>query len=379
MLGERCSGTSYLQRLLEENFDLSSTDDYHHRHFFGFEQVKHPYRHSECVLFLGVIREPMEWLECFYKCQWQLDQWRYLDWQSFLTLPIVSYAESEMNYTLSQLPVADRAAAHQAMLDKPIWHDRNFDDSQLRQWQDVFQLRRVKGVVHARCLPQQGGQLCDGATGDLSTHPQHFLHILQLWFNIRPKGRQTADYIEHLTAHSPLASYKEVDMDDDVSNDVDLRRDAAHDHASAEVRETVWQQLDNELEARVGYTVHGGEWRDKWLKRSSGRYRSELYVAALITRSEQIVAPATQPVFARLVHTFNKATDTFDHLYQVDKFAQLSGQHSYGDPRPRPPWPHLRCCSANGARWTLDCCATQPTRIWNAFGTCAMEMQCVNS
>jgi hypothetical protein len=37
--GERCSGTNYLQDLIEINFDVETTWDYGWKHFFGFNDV----------------------------------------------------------------------------------------------------------------------------------------------------------------------------------------------------------------------------------------------------------------------------------------------------------------------------------------------------
>ena len=254
LLGERCSGTSYLQQLLESNFNVSNTDEYHYRHFFGFEQSDHPFKQAECVLFVGVIRAPMEWLDCFYKYQWQLDQWRYTDWQSFLTQPIVSYTESEMNYTLSQLPVSERPAARQAMLQKSIWHDRNFADVQLSEWQDVFELRRVKSAFMLDTFPHMAHNYVLVRLEDLQAHKDRFLHILRLWFNLQlSSGNTPPAERADVTVESPMPAYLDAQMDYDISHDQAQLHGVEHVHMPAEVREYIRQRLDLDLEARLGY------------------------------------------------------------------------------------------------------------------------------
>ena len=258
LLGERCSGTSYLQRLLEANFDMSNTDDYHHPHFFGIEQADHPFKQSDCVLFVGVIRDPLEWLDCFYKYQWQLDQWRYTDWHSFLTQPIVSYAEPDMNYTLSELSEAERPAARQAMLENPIWQDHNFADPELSEWQDVFQLRQVKATFMVDTWPNLVRNYVMVRLEDLQAHKDRFLHTLQLWFNIRPKRRVPAEQVE-ITADSSPPAYLDVRMDLDVSNDGGRLHGVEHSKSQipSSVRELIWERLDWDLETAIGYSSSG--------------------------------------------------------------------------------------------------------------------------
>ena len=252
LLGERCSGTNYLQQLLESNFDMANTDDYHYRHFFGFEQPKHPYRKAQCVLFVGVVRAPVAWLDCFYKYQWQLDQWMYPDWFQFLTQPIQSYRESEMNYTLSLLPAEQRAAARDEMLTHTLFHDRNFADPQLAIWKDVFELRRVKTNYMVNEFRRKVDKYVVVRLEDLQSHYRQFLHILQLWFNLQPKA--TADSLQWLTADSPLPEYKDAQMDRDVAEDLGPLHGTEHQHVTPELHEFIWRSLDRTLEQQLGYT-----------------------------------------------------------------------------------------------------------------------------
>lgn len=261
LLGERCSGTSYLQRLLESNFQVSNTDDYHYRHFFGFDTKTHPLDQAGCVLFVGVIRAPVEWMDCLYKYQWQLDQWRYPDWPSFLTQPIVSYAESEMNHTLSLLPESERPAAREAMLAKPIWHDRNFADPQLPEWRDVFQLRHVKAAHMIDTFPGKVSNYVMVRLEDLQANYQHFLHILQLWFNLTPKSAQSAAAI---TAESSMPAYVDAEMDYDVVNtEAGPLNGREHSHISPQLAQVIWQKLDEQLEQRIGYKQGDEAHKDK--------------------------------------------------------------------------------------------------------------------
>ena len=61
--GERCSGTNYLQELIELNFDVETTWDYGWKHFFGFNDLLN----SDDTLFICIVRNPIDWINSLYK------------------------------------------------------------------------------------------------------------------------------------------------------------------------------------------------------------------------------------------------------------------------------------------------------------------------
>ena len=66
--GERCSGTNYLEELIRTNFDVTITWEYGWKHFFGFNDLSN----SDNTLFIGLIRNPYDWLNSFYRDQYHL-------------------------------------------------------------------------------------------------------------------------------------------------------------------------------------------------------------------------------------------------------------------------------------------------------------------
>jgi hypothetical protein len=63
--GERCSGTNYLQNIMDLNFDVQVTWDYGWKHFFGFQDDK--LKDSDDTLFICIVRNPFEWINSFYR------------------------------------------------------------------------------------------------------------------------------------------------------------------------------------------------------------------------------------------------------------------------------------------------------------------------
>ena len=68
--GERCSGTNYLQQLIETNFVVTVTFEYGWKHFFGFNDLSK----TNDTLFIGIIRNPFDWINSLYRQQHHLPQ-----------------------------------------------------------------------------------------------------------------------------------------------------------------------------------------------------------------------------------------------------------------------------------------------------------------
>lgn len=66
--GERCSGTNYLEALLNTNYDVDVCWKYGMKHFFGFNDLTT----SDDTLFIGIIRSPYDWINSFYRDKYHL-------------------------------------------------------------------------------------------------------------------------------------------------------------------------------------------------------------------------------------------------------------------------------------------------------------------
>lgn len=61
--GERCSGTTYLENIINMNFDANITYEYGWKHFFGFNELKN----SDDTLFICIVRNLPDWINSFYR------------------------------------------------------------------------------------------------------------------------------------------------------------------------------------------------------------------------------------------------------------------------------------------------------------------------
>jgi len=64
--GERCSGTNFLMHSINENFEIEYTTKYAWKHFFGHYKFEKNVEENE-TLFIGIVRNPIEWIDSFYK------------------------------------------------------------------------------------------------------------------------------------------------------------------------------------------------------------------------------------------------------------------------------------------------------------------------
>ena len=62
--GERCSGTNFLMHAIQDNFELEFTTKYAWKHFFGFYNFENNEEENN-TLFIGIIRNPIEWINSF--------------------------------------------------------------------------------------------------------------------------------------------------------------------------------------------------------------------------------------------------------------------------------------------------------------------------
>jgi hypothetical protein len=63
--GERCSGTNFLEKAILENFDVEISWEQGSKHFFCFNDYNK--RNFDDTLYIGIIRDPIYWINSFSK------------------------------------------------------------------------------------------------------------------------------------------------------------------------------------------------------------------------------------------------------------------------------------------------------------------------
>lgn len=119
ILGERCSGTNFLEEAILKNFDLNITWEYGWKHFFG----RSDFENSDDVLFLGIARDPISWLNSLYRDPHHIPPHIRRSVTSFLNSEF--YSEHFVNGALEE-----------------IMEDRNFKNE--KRYKNIFELRSNK-------------------------------------------------------------------------------------------------------------------------------------------------------------------------------------------------------------------------------------------
>jgi len=138
--GERCSGTNYLENIMLANFDIELTWDYGWKHFFGFQNDQ--LKNSDDTLFICIIRNPIEWINSFYKQKYHLPL-RYTEMNeeekidAFLNKEFWSFNDKNGNRNV----------------EKEIMEDRNIYTGE--RYKNIFELRYTKIKFMQEDLPNK--------------------------------------------------------------------------------------------------------------------------------------------------------------------------------------------------------------------------------
>lgn len=145
--GERCSGTNYLECLIKQNFNVTISFLYGHKHFFGFED-KEKLKNAHDTLFICITRDICKWINSFFrelhhhplKYNKTLTKEERLD--NFLNEKWFSVNDYFHNYKTwtSELKINDKC------VDRNIYTNKKYDN--------IFELRHIKHKYLLKELPK---------------------------------------------------------------------------------------------------------------------------------------------------------------------------------------------------------------------------------
>jgi hypothetical protein len=128
--GERCSGTNYLENIININFDVNISWKYGWKHFFGWNDAQ--LKNSDDTLFICIVRNLPDWINSFYRDMYHLplkyknnmSEEKKLD--EFLNKEFWSFNDNDNNRDTS----------------KEIMEDRNMYTKE--RYKNIFELRHTK-------------------------------------------------------------------------------------------------------------------------------------------------------------------------------------------------------------------------------------------
>jgi hypothetical protein len=139
--GERCSGTTYLEDVIQKNFNIEIVYCYGWKHFFGFESL---FTDNENVLFICIVRDLYEWLNSFYREQHHLPLKYITD---------ISEEEKIDKFLNNEFYSVNDCAHNYKTWTTEILYDRNIYTRE--RYKNIFELRHIKIKYMLEDLPKK--------------------------------------------------------------------------------------------------------------------------------------------------------------------------------------------------------------------------------
>ncbi len=177
ILGERCTGTNYLQKLMETNFNLTEeTHKYGWKHFFGFSN----YENSDDVLFIGIVRDPFQWLGSLNKKKHHLAPHLRQNMRVLLRAQFYSIYDEY---------------GHGEKFGKEVMQDRNMFTG--KRYKNVIELRNTKNKFLLDIMDKKVKNYILIRYEDLSTKTFEQLEIIRNKFDLKQKNNELINIIKH--------------------------------------------------------------------------------------------------------------------------------------------------------------------------------------
>ena len=210
--GERCSGTNFLEKAIEENFDLKITWDYDFKHWFGHYQFKKNETEDE-TLFLGIIRNPINWIDSFFKMPHHLPHSNKKNIKNFLFNECCSFYDD----TISEI-----------MLDRNIITKKRY--------KNIFELRYTKNNYLINQMPKNVKNYLLVRYEDLDNNYELILGFIEKKFNLTRKNEDFKKIVTYKGKEDALFIKKDIKLPNKI---VDI----------------IINNLNKEQEKGLGYNV----------------------------------------------------------------------------------------------------------------------------
>jgi len=198
IFGERCSGTNYLDNIMQLNFNLTFTSEYGQKHFFGANE----YEDSDDTLFIGIVRDPFAWFNSFGRDKHHLRGKITKSINNFLNTEVRSYSSqaSFVSFNPNELgPLIPRNR------NKEIINDRNPFTGEI--FKNVMELRHLKLKYLIEEMPNRVKNYILIRYEDLRDNFEETVEAIRTKFALEIKGN--IDYPVNTTQYKKTGkSYK---------------------------------------------------------------------------------------------------------------------------------------------------------------------------
>lgn len=151
ILGERCSGTNYLEEVIKLNFGLPYTTVYGNKHFFCFTDYSE-FSDVDNTLFIGIVRNPIYWLNSLSKELYHVSNNNRQTLKTFLfdefysvcnEINVDNQQDNSNFFLIDNKPYVTQYEVNQ--------NDLNYKTG--KKYKNVFELRKVKNDYLMKVMP----------------------------------------------------------------------------------------------------------------------------------------------------------------------------------------------------------------------------------
>lgn len=234
ILGERCSGTNFLEELITHNFNLLYTTEYGSKHFFCFDDYTR--KNTANTLFIGIIRNPIYWLNSFSKEQYHVPEHNRKNLTAFLFNEFYSVRD-EIDTTTQP-----RDSNIFIMNNKFYTYKYNMNNDDLnytngKKYKNIFELRKLKNDYLIKIMPTK-------VENYILINYEDLLYNMEITLN---NIKQQFNLIQSKAAFVSVKKYKKSDTYKFVT-----QRQITFTPA---VVKMIWDNLDVIQENNLGYFI----------------------------------------------------------------------------------------------------------------------------
>jgi hypothetical protein len=228
ILGERCSGTNFLEEAITQNFDINYTTEYGNKHFFCFNN----YTNNENTLFIGIIRNPIYWLNSFSKELHHIPN---------INKNLNNFLFNEFYSVLDIKNVKKNILEFNTFQNSEIVNPRDLNYLNGNKYKNIFELRKIKNYYLMNIMPYKVKNYILINYENLLINYKETLELIKNKFNLTQKY----PIFKNITKYKKSENFNFVHQRQITFNLFTIN--------------TIWQNLDINQESILGYNNETNE------------------------------------------------------------------------------------------------------------------------
>jgi hypothetical protein len=245
ILGERCTGTNFLEESMTHNFSLEYTATYGNKHFFCYNN----YTNSDDTLFIGIIRNPIYWLNSFSCELYHIPEINRNNLHNFLFNEFYSVEdEVDTNKPVFGKNVFNLNSKYYTYQYKLNEKDLNYITG--KKYNNIFELRKVKNDFLLNVMPKKVKNFI------LINYEDLLFNFNEVLGNIKAQFNLTQKYSTFLK----VKKYKKSE----TYNFVQQRQILL----PPTIVSLIWKNVDKKQEEKLGYKMwdNNNFFKNKYMK-----------------------------------------------------------------------------------------------------------------